>query len=75
MLALNPDRRTVVGRDGKTWALWPVREESAGVAHAALAAARRVRAVPEGGRPRTISLPEGLALGQLTDQEILDLLA
>ena len=75
MLALNPDRRIVVGTDGTTWALWPVREEAAGVPHTALAGARTVRAVPDGGRARTISLPEGLALGQLTDQEILDLLA
>jgi hypothetical protein len=74
MLALNPDRRIVIAGDGTTWALWPVHEEVAAVAHSALGGARTVRAVPEGGRARTIALPEGLALGQLTDQEILDLL-
>jgi hypothetical protein len=75
MLALNPDRRFVVGGDGTSWALWPVREDAAAVPKEALAGSHRVRAVPEGGRARTISLPEGFALGQLTDQEILDLLA
>jgi hypothetical protein len=75
MLALNPDRRIVVGGDGITWALWPVREEAAAVPKAALAGSHRVCAVPEGGRPKQFSLPEGFALGQLTDQEILDLLA
>jgi hypothetical protein len=74
MLALNPDRRIVVASDGTRWALWPVHEQSSAVANAALSGARTVRALPEGGRARTISLPEGLALGQLTDQEILDLL-
>jgi hypothetical protein len=74
MLALNPDRRIVVGVDGTTWQLWPVREEAAAVPKA-VAGSHRVCAVPEGGRPRHFSLPEGFALGQLTDQEILDLLA
>jgi hypothetical protein len=75
MLALNPDRRIVVGGDGIAWSLWPLHEEAGAVPHTALGGARSVRAVPEGGRARTICLPEGLALGQLTDQEILDLLA
>jgi len=74
MLALNPDRRTLVGTDGTVWSLWPVHHES-DAAPASLAASRTVRALPQGGRPRTVSLPEGLALGQLTDREILDLLA
>ena len=75
MLALNPDRRIVIGGDGTRWALWPVHEHATAVPHAALAGSRTVRAFPEGGGARTIALPEGLALGQLTDQEILDLLA
>lgn len=74
MLALNPDRRVVVGRDGTTWYLWPVHHD-AEAAPANLAATRTVRALAEGGRPRTLSLPAGLALGQLTDGEILELLA
>ena len=73
MLALNPDRRVVVDSDGTTWFLWPVHQEKE-TAPANLAATRTVRALGNGGRPRTLSLPEGLALGQLTDQEILDLL-
>ncbi len=72
MLALNPDRRVVVGSDGTKWYLWPVHHETE--APPTLGPARSVRALPEGGRPRNVSLPEGLALGQLTDREILDLL-
>lgn len=74
MLALNPDRRVVVAADGTSWYLWPVHHES-DAAPTSLAASRTVRALPEGGRARTLSLPEGLALGQLTDREILDLLS
>ena len=74
MLALNPDRRVVVAADGTTWFLWPLHHES-DAAPASLAASRSVRALPEGGKARTLSLPEGLALGQLTDREILDLLS
>jgi hypothetical protein len=75
MLALNPDRRIVVSRSGTTWTLWPVHESAPAVQSAALAGSRTVRAVPDDGRARTISLPDGLALGQLTDEEILELLA
>ena len=72
MLALNPDRRVVVGSDGITWFLWPVHQEAD--TPPSIGAPRTVRALPEGGRPRTLSLPEGLPLGQLTDRELLDLL-
>jgi hypothetical protein len=73
MLALNPDRRVVMGSDGTKWFLWPLQQESE-AGPTSLGAKRAVRALPEGGRPRTLALPEGLALGQLTDREILDLL-
>ena len=75
MLALNPDRRTVVDPAGTMWALWPEHREDVAAPPASLAAPRHVRAAHDGERPRKLSLPEGLALGQLTDQEILDLLA
>lgn len=71
MLAHNPDRRVVVGRDGTVWALWP---EDRDPASPGVAGRRRVHALRQGERPRTLLLPEGLALGQLTDGEILDLL-
>lgn len=74
MLALNPDRRTVMDGDGTTWSLWPEHAENAPGAHP-LSGPRRVRAQRDGDRARVIFLPEGLALGQLTDREILDLLA
>ena len=74
MLAFNPDRRTVVDLAGIIWAIWPEQLEAVAAPPASLYAPRHVRAARDGERPRKLSLPEGLALGQLTDQEILDLL-
>jgi hypothetical protein len=53
------------------WALWPEDREPAAPG---VTGPRTVRALREGERPRTLVLPDGLALGQLTDREILDLL-
>jgi hypothetical protein len=71
MLAHNPDRRVVVDPGGEVWALWPEDREPAAPG---VAGPRTVRALRHGERPRTLVLPDGLALGQLTDREILDLL-
>ena len=71
MLAHNPDRRTVVDPGGNVWALWPEDREPTAPG---VTGTRTVRALREGERPRTLVLPDGLALGQLTDREILDLL-
>lgn len=74
MLALNPDRRIVIGLDGATWSLWPEQHQEASAATHMMSGPRLVRALKPGNRARVIPLPEGLALGQLTDREILDLL-
>lgn len=73
MLAQNPDRRTVLDAEGQTWAVWPEDLEPNGP-RPTLSGPRTVKAVRNGDRPRTLVLPDGLGLGQLTDRELLDLL-
>ena len=74
MLALNPDRRIVVDPEGITWSLWPEQHQEASAATHTMSGPRLVRAKKDSDRARIIPLPDGLALGQLTDREILDLL-
>ena len=73
-LGKDPDQRQVVGDDGKVWKVERIGSPGATREGADFERApRKVRVTSEGGPDRTISIPEGRYLGQLTREEVVEL--
>ena len=73
-LGEDPDQRQLVDDEGKTWRLERIGKPGATREDADYETARRkVKVTSEGGPERTISMPDGRYLGQLTRDELIQL--
>ena len=73
-LGQNPDQRQVVDDEGTIWRVESIRGPGATREGADFEEApRKVKVTSEGGPERTISMPEGRYLGQLTRDELVQL--
>lgn len=73
-LGRDPDQRQVVDPEGKTWKVERIRSPRATRKGADFEEApEKIKVTSEGGPERTIIMPEGRYLGQLTRKELIQL--